>query len=64
MRGCVWLEPQGKLVPFARSVFEAYWNRDEDLSRDAVLAQCCQRADVDAPGFFAGIAEGNVKEQL
>lgn len=64
MRGCVLLEPQGKLVPFARSVFEAYWDRDEDISQDAVLAQCCEQADFDAPAFFTGIAQGNVKEQL
>jgi 2-hydroxychromene-2-carboxylate isomerase len=64
MRGCALLEPQGKLVPFARSVFEAYWDRDEDISQDAVLAQCCQRANVDAPGFFSDIAQRAVKEQL
>ena len=41
MRGCLWLEPQGQLVPFATAVFEAYWGRDEDISQDAVLADIC-----------------------
>ena len=36
------LEPQGKLVPFARAVFEAYWGDDQDISQDAVLARDLQ----------------------
>ena len=28
MRGCIVLEPQGKLVDFARAAFEAYWGED------------------------------------
>ena len=60
MRGCLWLEslqPQGKLVPFATAVFEAYWGRDEDISQDAVLAEVCRRCGIEAAAFFAGIAD-------
>ncbi|HUK00465.1 MAG TPA: 2-hydroxychromene-2-carboxylate isomerase [Stellaceae bacterium] len=64
MRGCIWLEPEGKLVPFARAVFEAYWGRDLDISQDAVLSELCQRLEIDAARFFAGIAEPRVKDQL
>jgi 2-hydroxychromene-2-carboxylate isomerase len=64
MRGCLWLEPQGGLVPFATAVFEAYWGRDEDISQDAVLAGICRRCGIDAAAFQAGIAEPAVKEQL
>ncbi len=64
MRGCLWLEPQGKLVPFATAVFEAYWGRNEDISQDAVLADLCRRCDVDVDSFIAGIAEPAVKAQL
>ncbi len=64
MRGCIWLEPQGKLVPFATAVFEAYWGRDEDISQDAVLAAVCQRCDIDTAALMAGIAEPSVKAQL
>ncbi|OOG51998.1 2-hydroxychromene-2-carboxylate isomerase [Polaromonas sp. C04] len=64
MRGCLWLAPQDKLVPFATAVFEAYWQRDEDISQDAVLAQACQQAGVAPDDFFAGIAQPAVKEQL
>ena len=37
MRGCILLEPEGKLVPFARATFEAYWGDDKDISQ----ARCC-----------------------
>lgn len=64
MRGCLWLESQGKLVPFATAVFESYWGRDEDISQDAVLADICKRCGIDAAAFQAGIAQAAVKEQL
>lgn len=64
MRGCILLEPQGKLVPFARAVFETYWGEDQDISDDAVLAQVCARSGVDAAMFFAGIAQQEIKDAL
>lgn len=64
MRGCLWLAPQGKLVAFATAVFEAYWQRDEDISQDAVLARACTKAGVDPQDFFAGIATPEIKQQL
>ena len=64
MRGCILLEPQGKLVPFARAAFEAYWGEDRDISSDAVLAEVCARAGIAADAFFAGIAQQAVKDAL
>ena len=64
MRACLVLEPQGKLVPFARAVFEAYWRDDRDISGDAVLADVCARAGVDAVALLAGIARQDIKDQL
>lgn len=64
MRGCILLEPQGKLVPFAQAAFEAYWGEDLDISNDAVLADVCKRTSVDATAFFAGIARQEIKDAL
>jgi len=64
MRGCLWLEPQGKLVPFATAVFEAYWGDDRDISKDEVLADICARVGIDPQKFFAGINEPAVKDRL
>ena len=64
MRACLVLEPQGKLVPFAQAVFETYWGEDRDISNDAVLADACARAGIDAAALFAGIARQEVKDRL
>jgi len=64
MRGCLWLEPQGKLLPFATAVFEAYWAREEDISQDAVLLKICDQLGVDGDAFLAGIAQPAIKAQL
>ena len=64
MRGCIWLMPQGKMVEFATRTFEAYWGRDEDLSKDAVLTRICESAGVDPSAFFEGIAQAAVKDTL
>ena len=64
MRGCIFLDKEGKLVPFARAVFEIYWGEDKDISQDAVLTEVCQRVGVDPAKFFAGIGEQAIKDQL
>jgi 2-hydroxychromene-2-carboxylate isomerase len=64
MRACLVLEPQGKLVPFARAVFEAYWGADRDIARDAVLADICAALGVDAAALFAAAGADAVKAQL
>ena len=64
MRGCLWLESQGKLVPFATAVFEAYWAREEDISQEDVLLKICSQVGVDGDAFLAGIAQPTIKAQL
>jgi 2-hydroxychromene-2-carboxylate isomerase len=64
MRGCIWLESQGKMLPFAAAVFEAYWSREEDISQDAVLTNICRQIGVDGDAFLSGIAQPAIKEQL
>ena len=64
MRGCILLEAQGKLVPFAEAVFEAYWTHDLDISQDAVLAGLCERIGVEPQGFLEGIAQPGIKARL
>jgi 2-hydroxychromene-2-carboxylate isomerase len=65
MRGCVWLQMQRQSpVPFATALFDAYWGRDQDISRDDVLAAVCAGCGIDAAAFAAGIAEPAVKAQL
>ena len=64
MRGCMVLAQEGKMIPFARAAFEAYWGADQDISQDEVIAELCAEAGVDAAGLFAAIADQGVKDQL
>jgi len=64
MRACLVLAPEGRVVPFARAVFQAYWSEDEDISQDDVLAAICQRVGVDGPDVLARAAGAEVKAAL
>ncbi len=64
MRGCIWLLPQGRMVDFATAAFEAYWGRDEDISKDDVLTRICKASGVDPTAFFDGIGQAGVKDAL
>ncbi len=64
MRGCFVADERGRLPAFARAVFEAYWGRDQDISRDAVLAPLVRGAGLDADDFFARIGAPEYKAKL
>jgi 2-hydroxychromene-2-carboxylate isomerase len=64
MRGCILVEPMGKLVAFATAVFEAYWGDDRDVSQEAVLRDICLRTGIDPDAFVTGIADPAVKDAL
>ncbi len=64
MRACLWLMPQGKLVPFATAVFEAYWSREEDISQDAVLQRIGESLGIKGADLMAGISQPEIKTQL
>lgn len=64
MRACLWLAPQAKLVPFATAVFEAYWSREEDISKDDVLINICEQLGIDSKDLLDGISRPDIKEKL
>jgi 2-hydroxychromene-2-carboxylate isomerase len=64
MRACILLAPEGKLPAFARAAFEAYWSRDEDISRGEVLEGVCLAAGVDPARVMAGLADPALKAAL
>jgi 2-hydroxychromene-2-carboxylate isomerase len=64
MRGCLLLEAEGGLVPFARAAFAAYWGEDKDISQDGVLEEICRGLGIDPARFFAGIAAAAIKDRL
>ena len=64
MRGALIALQDGKIVPYTRAVFEAYWGADKDISKDEVLTEICKSVGVDPQKFFAGIGDQAIKDQL
>lgn len=64
MRACLVLEPKGKLVPWARAAFDAYFSDDRDISTEPVIADLCRSVDVDPAWLLSRIAEQEVKDAL
>jgi 2-hydroxychromene-2-carboxylate isomerase len=64
MRACIVLEPEGKLVPFARETFKAYWTEDMDIAQPAVLTEICDRLGIDATQLLGAIEQPAVKAAL
>lgn len=64
MRACLWLQPQGKLEPFAAAAFEAYWTHDQDISSETVLRDLCEQIGIDGTALLEGITEPVIKTQL
>jgi 2-hydroxychromene-2-carboxylate isomerase len=64
MRACIVLEPEGKLVPFARAAFKAYWTDDKDISQVPVLTEIFLALGIDAGNLLAAIDRQPVKDVL
>jgi len=64
MRGCLVLDPQDQLVPFAKAAFEAYFGDDLDISQEAGVREVCARAGVDAEWLLQAIGQQEIKDQL
>jgi 2-hydroxychromene-2-carboxylate isomerase len=64
MRACIVLEPEGKLVPFARAAFKAYWTDDKDISQVPVLTEIFLALGIDAGNLLDAIDRQPVKDAL
>ncbi|HEY5339012.1 MAG TPA: 2-hydroxychromene-2-carboxylate isomerase [Rhizomicrobium sp.] len=64
MRCCLAADEQGKLVPFARAAFEAYWGALRDVSQAAVIGDVCKSAGLNADEILQHAAAPEIKERL
>lgn len=64
MRGAFVALDAGRVAPYARAVFEAYWGELRDISQDEVLAEVVERVGLDREAFFAAITSPRLKERL
>ena len=64
MRGAFVADEDSKLPDYARSVFDAYWGDDLDISRDDVLEEIVGKVDLDPASFFEKIRSPPIKAML
>lgn len=64
MRGAFYAEEEGKISPYNRAVFEAYWGDLRDISQEDVLREIVGAVGLDADTFFAKIADPAYKTRL
>jgi len=64
MRGAFVALEQGCLVPYARRVFERYWEDLADISQVEELAEIVRSVGMDETVFFEKIANPEIKDQL
>lgn len=64
MRGCFVAEEAGRLVPWARAVFETYWGDLQDISQPDVLRGIAERTGLDADDLLAKIETPAYKDRL
>lgn len=64
MRGAFIALDDGKLVPYATAVFQAYWGDLEDISQPDVLARVAASVGYDAAGFLERVEDPALKAKL
>jgi 2-hydroxychromene-2-carboxylate isomerase len=64
MRGCFHALEQGRLVPYARALFEAYWRDDRDIGQESEIAACAAAAGLDPDALLASAASPQAKAAL
>lgn len=66
MRACIAIQrtEPGKMVAFAKRVFEAYWSEDNDIADEAILRACLIAADIAPDAIFAAIQTDEIKAEL
>ena len=64
MRGCLVAEEHGLITEYAKQVFEAYWGRQEDISKDEILTPIIEALGIDQNEFFTKIQSQDYKNKL
>lgn len=64
MRAVLAAQEKGKLVPFARAAFEAYWGELRDISQREVLEDVCRAAGLDPDETLARAEAQDIKDGL
>ena len=64
MRCCLAADEKGKLIPFAREAFKAYWGDLKDVSKPEVIADVCRTAGLNPDEILERAAAIYIKDKL
>ncbi len=64
MRAVVVAQIGGRIAPFARRAFEAYWAQDKDVSQRDVLAELARDVGLDPAHLLGSLDDAGVKARL
>ena len=64
MRGCFYAMSQDRLVPYAKALFEAYWEQDRDIGQNEVIVACAEQAGLSGPACLEAAASPEAKASL
>jgi len=64
MRGAFHAQEQGAIHRYNMIVGDAYWRRDQDISRDEVLGEIAREAGFDEGAFMAAVRDPDAKARL
>ncbi|MEM8987640.1 MAG: 2-hydroxychromene-2-carboxylate isomerase [Pseudomonadota bacterium] len=64
MRGAIVALDEGKLKPYAKAAFHAYWTEDRDISQHNVIVEICNKANLNSSIVFQRIQQTDVKDRL
>lgn len=65
MRGALYAQEEGLLVPYSTAVFEEYWGGGSpDIGSDEALGAFCQKVGLKTEGFFSAINSQHYKDLL
>ena len=53
LAACLWADDQGRLRPFRRALYEAFFCEGRDISSDAEIARAAEKAQLDVDGAIA-----------
>jgi 2-hydroxychromene-2-carboxylate isomerase len=64
MRCCLAADEKGKLVPFAREAFKAYWGDLKDVSKPEVIAEVCRAVGLNPDEILERASATYIKDRL
>ncbi len=64
MRGALWAEQKGQLIPYSEAMFRATWVEAKNLVDEAVVAEILKSISLDPSEYAEAIGQQEIKDKL